>query len=314
MGTEEPPGRCFPARCGVAWGGYGAAWAATVPRTGNTAFPVRRPSDISSGANQSSAHGFHESRDTNHESRPFYRVLRPSGGEKCRLGPPTMVFAKHETRDTNHGLHAFHESQLPYPRFPPFPTISRHFPAFPGPPTPPPPIKCPRVHAPSAFLGQPPGLPPPCRAARSLLSRALWGGMGRLWRGMGGRRPPHRQRGLSCSPAVRHFFWSEPVLRPWFSRITRHESRPFYRVLRPSGGEKCRLGPPTMVFTKHETRPLCFSRDTNHATWFFPVPSGDSKESNPKPDQQVFHETRNTRHESRLFIACFDRRVVRNAG
>ena len=28
---------------------------------------------------------FHESRVTKHESRPFYRVLRPSGGEKCRL-------------------------------------------------------------------------------------------------------------------------------------------------------------------------------------------------------------------------------------
>ncbi len=46
-----PPGRCFPVRCGAAWGGYGAAWAAAVARTGNTAFPVRRPSDISSGAN-----------------------------------------------------------------------------------------------------------------------------------------------------------------------------------------------------------------------------------------------------------------------
>ena len=33
-------------------------------------------------------------------------------------------------------------------------------------------------------------------AARSLLSCALWRGMGRLWRGMGGRRPPHRQHGL----------------------------------------------------------------------------------------------------------------------
>ena len=30
------------------------------------------------------------------------------------------------------------------------------------------------------------------RAARSLLSCALWCGIGRLWRGMGGRRPPHR--------------------------------------------------------------------------------------------------------------------------
>ena len=64
-----PPGHCFPARCGEAWGGYGAAWAAAVPRTGNTAFPVHQTSEISSGANQSSAHGFHESRDTNHESR-----------------------------------------------------------------------------------------------------------------------------------------------------------------------------------------------------------------------------------------------------
>ena len=47
------------------------------------------------------------------------------------------------------------------------------------------------------------------RAARSLLSCVLWRGMGRLWRGMGGSRPPHRQHGLSCSPAVRYFFWSE---------------------------------------------------------------------------------------------------------
>ena len=65
-------------------------------------------------------------------------------------GPPTMVFTKHETRDTNHGLYAFHESQLPYPRFP---TISHDFPA------PPPPLRRSSVHAPSAFLGQPPGLP-----------------------------------------------------------------------------------------------------------------------------------------------------------
>ena len=28
----------------------------------------------------------------------------------------------------------------------------------------------------------------------------------------------------------------------------------------------------------------------------------------------VFHESRDTKHESRPFIACFDRRVVRNAG
>ena len=37
--------------------------------------------------------------------------------------------------------------------------------------------------------------------------------------------PRVTKHGLSGSPAVRHFFWSEPVLRPWFSRITRHETR-----------------------------------------------------------------------------------------
>ena len=102
-------------------------------------------------------------------------------------GPPTMVFTKHETRDTNHSF--------PTHDFPPFPTISRHFPA------PPPPLRRSSVHAPSAFLGQPPGTAAP---ARSLLSCALWRGMGRLWRGMGGMARPeplsahrqHRQHGL----------------------------------------------------------------------------------------------------------------------
>ena len=48
----------------------------------------------------------------------------------------------HETRDTRHESRLFFESQLPCPRFP---TISHDFPAFPGPPHPPPPIKCPRA-------------------------------------------------------------------------------------------------------------------------------------------------------------------------
>ena len=45
---------------GTAWGGYGAAWAAAVPRAGNTAGKVF----------------------TNHG---FFRMFRPSGGEKCSL-------------------------------------------------------------------------------------------------------------------------------------------------------------------------------------------------------------------------------------
>ena len=86
------------------------------------------------------------------------------------------------------------------------------------------------------------------RAARSLLSCALWRGMGRLWRGMGGRRPPRRHHGL--------------------------------------------LG-------FHQPR------DTPHG---FPLPSGDSKASNPKPDQRVF-----TKHERRFFSLCMRKgHTVRN--
>ncbi len=53
-------------------------------RSRNTASPVHRPSDVSSGANQAPSHGFHESRDTKHESRPFIvcfdrRVVRYAG-------------------------------------------------------------------------------------------------------------------------------------------------------------------------------------------------------------------------------------------
>ena len=39
--VRAPSGRCFPARCGAAWRGYGAAWAAAAPRAGNTASDVK---------------------------------------------------------------------------------------------------------------------------------------------------------------------------------------------------------------------------------------------------------------------------------
>ena len=80
-----------------AMGGYGAAWAATVPRAANTAFPVHQTSDISSGANQAPQPWF--SRNTRHETR-------------ITASLPTI---------SHH--------------FPPFPTISRHFPAPPTPPS-----------------------------------------------------------------------------------------------------------------------------------------------------------------------------------
>ncbi len=72
----------------------------------------------------------------------------------------------------------------------------------------------------------------------SLLSCALWRGIGLLWRGMGGRRPPRRQHGLlgfhqpritqhGFSPALRRLQGEQLQARPTgFSRITKHESRP----------------------------------------------------------------------------------------
>ena len=166
-----------------AMGGYGAAWAATVPRAGNTA---------------------------------FFR------------NTAFMLF-------TNHNF--------PTHDFPPFPTISHDFPAFPGPPTPPPPIKCPRAVRLSWSAAR---TAAPCRAARSLLSCALWRGMGRLWRGMGGGSPPHRQHGLSGFHETRDprpgYCLARgagcPLGRREFrgfheTRNTSHESRLFPRMLRP---------------------------------------------------------------------------------
>ena len=111
--TLPPPGRCFPARCGAAWGGYGAAWAAAVPRSGNTACwvftnhetrllrfsshdfprfpgisryfpapPTPRSRVRAPFASATPPVGF--LRDTNHESRPFFacfdlRMVRHAG-------------------------------------------------------------------------------------------------------------------------------------------------------------------------------------------------------------------------------------------
>ena len=80
------------------------------------------------------------------------------------------------------------------------------------------------------------------RAARSLLSCALWRGMGRLWRGMGGmgrpeplsEHPPHQQQGLSDFHGSRNTSHEirllpgarrEPARIPRFSRNTRHETQ-----------------------------------------------------------------------------------------
>ena len=101
---------------------------------------------------------------------------------------------------------------------------------------------------PSAPVGDVPGGDK--RAARSLLSCALWRGMGRLWRGMSGMgRPeplsaqrPHQQQGLSGFHETR-----DP--RPGYCQAHGKCQRKF------RGFHESRD-------TRHESRPLCFSRVT----------------------------------------------------
>ena len=95
---RTPPGRCFPARCGAAWGGYGAAWAAAVPRSGNTACWVF----------------------TSHETRNMVFPSPSGDSKKSNPNPGQRVFTNHGSRNTNHGFYAS------------LPTISHDFPAFPA--------------------------------------------------------------------------------------------------------------------------------------------------------------------------------------
>ena len=94
------------------------------------------------------------------------------------------------------------------------------------------------------------------RAARPLLSCALWRGMGRLWRGMGGMgcpeplsaHRPHQQQGLSGFHETR-----DP--RPGYCQARgkcQHKLRGFHETRN----------------TRHESRLLCFSPITRHETWF----------------------------------------------
>ena len=84
-----PPDRRFPARCGAAWGGYGAACAAAVPRAGNTACWVF----------------------TSRESRNMVFPLPSGNSKESNPNPGQRVFTKHESRVTKHGFLVFHESR-----------------------------------------------------------------------------------------------------------------------------------------------------------------------------------------------------------
>ena len=75
-----PPGRCFPARCGAAWGGYGAAWAAAVPRS------ATRPVGLSPATNHATC---------------FPPALRRLQGEQLQARPTGFSrITNHETRIT----------------------------------------------------------------------------------------------------------------------------------------------------------------------------------------------------------------------
>ena len=293
-----PPGRCFPARCGAAMARHG-----------------RPPSPA-----------------------PAIRPLRPFGSPWVGKGAPQKSVAGPPCHPKSHGFPAGH--------FPRFPTISRHFPRFPGPPTP---------------LGKGP------RAVQSLLYCALWSGMGRLWRGMGGRRPPRRQQGLlgfhqprgtqhGVSLSLQRLQGEQP--QPWptgfhETRDTNHGfslpyprfptiSRPPYplgkgsarrsvaallRVVARHGAAMARHGRPPSPAPA--TRPFLFTgrqiflleRTSLH---FSPRGEakcvrgasgrGASRLARAGVLEQYVEHGKQAQRSPGARIACFDRRVVRNAG
>ena len=159
---------------------------------------------------------------------PAIRPLRPFGSPWVGKGAPQKSVAGPPCHPKSHGFPAGH--------FPRFPTISRHFPRFPGPPTP---------------LGKGP------RAVQSLLSCALWRGMGRLWRGMGGRRPPRRQQGLLGFHQPRG---TQHGVSLSLQRLQGEQPQP-----RPADFHETRD-------TKHESRLLWFSRHMRHGSRTLPPP------------------------------------------
>ena len=143
--------------------------------------------------------------------------------------------------------------------FPPFPTISHDFPAFPRYP---PPAHCRhpghRLHGCIALPREGPGLHvSPSGNEKS--GRVTRHESGLSTSTTANRRNTVKTAGRTAclgywghetreTDSKVHWpsdisFWSEPGPLQWISRITSHETRitAFSRVLRPSGGEKCRL-------------------------------------------------------------------------
>ena len=95
-----PPGRCLPARCGAAWGGYGAAWAAAVPRS------ATRPVGLSPATNHATC---------------FPPALRRLQGEQLQARPTGFSRITAFFRIT-----AFYPPRCPVHYCPPLPGIARH--------------------------------------------------------------------------------------------------------------------------------------------------------------------------------------------
>ena len=95
-----PPGRCLPARCGAAWGGYGAAWAAAVPRS------ATRPVGLSPATNHATC---------------FPPALRRLQGEQLQARPTGFSRITAFFRIT-----AFYPPRCPVHYCPPLPVIARH--------------------------------------------------------------------------------------------------------------------------------------------------------------------------------------------
>ena len=172
-----PPGRCFPARCGAAWCGYGAAWAAAVPRAGNTACKV-----FTNHETRNTRHGFYAFHETRITQHGFSLSLRRLQGEQPQARPTGFSrITRHESRLLRFSSHDF----------PRFPGISRYFPA---------------PHPPRERVREPFSRCFPARYGAWGGYGAAWGGYGAAWAAAAPATGP-----AGFSPATRHATWFFPV-------------------------------------------------------------------------------------------------------
>ena len=128
----------------------------------------------------------------------------------------------------------------------------------------------------------------------------LWRGMGRLWRGMGGDCPPHRQHGFMLftnheTRDTNHGFYA------FLPTIARHcprlpATKMSQAVVASQYGRGSR-GPGRVPPRAAPRQPGCTVEQTNHEPRSF-LPRGASRR-----EFRGFHESRVTKHESRPFFS-----------